>query len=114
MVFRITVLILLVTQALTSGARVEFVGLRSFTSESLLEAVAGRMDYIRKRKATDSRADDAAYLVESYLRTHGLPDAVISGQKISDKKIRLTIEEGFSQFLGSIKVTWFDDVEAIH
>ena len=68
MVFRITVLILLVTQALTSGARVEFVGLRSFTSESLLEAVAGRMDYIRKRKATDSRADDAAYLVESYLR----------------------------------------------
>lgn len=113
MVFRITVLILLVTQALTSGARVEFVGLRSFTSESLLEAVAGRMDYIRKRKATDSRADDAAYLVESYLRTHGLPDAVISGQKISDKKIRLTIEEGFSQFLGSIKVTGFDDVEAI-
>ncbi|MGB1889318.1 MAG: hypothetical protein ACPHOK_06905, partial [Akkermansiaceae bacterium] len=106
-------MILLITQALTSGARVEFVGLQSFTSESLLEAVAGRMDYIRKRKATDSRADDAAYLVESYLRTHGLPDAVITGQKISDEKIRLTIEEGLSQFLGSIKVTGFDDVEAI-
>jgi outer membrane protein insertion porin family len=71
------------------------------------------MDYIRKRKATDSRADDAAYLVESYLRTHGLPDAVISGQKLSDNRIRLTIEEGLSQFLGSIKVTGFDDVEAI-
>ena len=113
MVFRITILILLMTQALTHGARVEFVGLRSFTSESLLEAVAGRMDYIRKRKATDSRADDAAYLVESYLRTHGLPDAVISGQKLSDNRIRLTIEEGLSQFLGSIKVTGFDDVEAI-
>ena len=91
----------------------EFVGLRSFTSESLLKAVAGRMDYIRKRDATDSRADDAAYLVESYLRTHGLPDAVISGQRISDNKIRLTIKEGLSQFLGSIKVTGFDDVEAI-
>jgi hypothetical protein len=45
------------------------------------------MDYIRKRDATDSRADDAAYLVESYLKTHGLPDAVISGQRISDNKI---------------------------
>ena len=106
-------MILLVTSALTPGARVEFVGLRSFTSETLLEAVAGRMDYIRKREATDSRADDAAYLVESYLRTHGLPDAVILGQRISDDKIRLTIEEGLSQFLGSIKVIGFDDVQAI-
>ncbi|MDG2401074.1 MAG: BamA/TamA family outer membrane protein [Akkermansiaceae bacterium] len=113
MVLRITILILLVTSALTPGARVEFVGLRSFTSETLLEAVAGRMDYIRKREATDSRADDAAYLVESYLRTHGLPDAVILGQRISDDKIRLTIEEGLSQFLGSIKVIGFDDVQAI-
>ena len=113
MVLRITVLILLFTPVLASGANLEFVGLRSFTSESLLKAVAGRMDYIRKRDATDSRADDAAYLVESYLRTHGLPDAVISGQRISDNKIRLTIEEGLSQFLGSIKVTGFDDVEAI-
>lgn len=113
MVLRITILILLVTSALTPGARVEFVGLRSFTSETLLEAVAGRMDYIRKREATDSRADDAAYLVESYLRTHGFPDAVILGQRISDDKIRLTIEEGLSQFLGSIKVIGFDDVQAI-
>jgi outer membrane protein insertion porin family len=113
MVLRITILIHLATSALIPGAQVEFVGLRSFTSESLLKAIAGRMDYIRKREATDSRADDAAYLVESYLKTHGLPDAVISGQRISDNTIRLIIEEGLSQFLGSIKVTGFDDVEAI-
>ena len=110
---RVILLILLVTSTLAPGANVEFVGLRSFTSQSLLEAVAGRMDYIRKREATDSRADDAAYLVESYLRVHGLPDAMISGRKISPNKILLTIEEGLSQFLGPIKATGFDDVQAI-
>jgi hypothetical protein len=41
MVLRITVLILLFTPVLAPGANLEFVGLRSFTSESLLKAVAG-------------------------------------------------------------------------
>lgn len=88
-------------------------GLRSFSSKDLQEAIAGRLDYIRKREATVFRADDAAYLVEAYLRSHGLPDSTVSGEVVSSEQIRLTIDEGLAQFLGPITVTGSPKIEDI-
>lgn len=106
-------LILLLATLPGMAAKLDFVGLQSFTKKGLLEAVGGRLDYILDRPATDFRADDAAFLVESYLRTHGLVDAMVYGQKLPDNRIRLTVEEGIAQFLGAITVKGFDDKASI-
>ena len=106
-------LIFLLWTSLCPAASLDFVGLRSFTPDDLEDQIAGRLDYIRKRDATAYRADDAAYLVEAYLRSHGLPDATVTGKVISLRKIRLTVEEGLAQFLGPITVTGSSEVEEI-
>ncbi len=110
---RVTLLILLLATLRSPAAKLKFNGLRSFTPKGLLEAVGGRLDYIRDREATDSRADDAAFLVESYLRTHGLTDAIVTGQMISQEQIQLTVDEGLAQFLGEITVKGYDRFEQV-
>ena len=62
---------------LTQAADIDIVGLRSYSEKILLETIAGRLEYIQKRDATPQRADDAAFLEESYLHTHGLPEALV-------------------------------------
>lgn len=109
--FPLLLVLLLATSGF--GADLEFVGLRSFPEDDLKEAIGGRLDYIRKRDATDYRADDAAYLVETFLRSHGLPDATVSGQAVTSDDIRLTIEEGLAQYLGPITVVGWKETEEV-
>lgn len=110
---RLAPVILFLLGVLCPAASLDFVGLRSFTKDDLQEAIAGRLDYIHKRKATPYRADDAAFLVETYLRAHGLQDATVLGEVVSPTRIRLIINEGLPQFLGPITVTGSDQVEEI-
>jgi len=94
------------------AARLEFVGLRSYTPKALKEAIAGRLDYISKRKATSFRADDAAFLVETYLHTHGLPDAAVTWALGQNNTIILTVDERLPKFLGPITIEGYEDIEA--
>ncbi len=107
------VTLILVLAAPLQAAKLEFVGLRSYTEKGLKEAIAGRLDYISKRDATPFRADDAAFLVETYLRSHGLPDATVSWTVSSKEEIILNVNEGIAKFLGTITVQGYDDVEAV-
>ncbi|MFT6240053.1 MAG: outer membrane protein assembly factor BamA [Akkermansiaceae bacterium] len=107
-----TLLILALVSPLPA-AEIEFVGLRSYTKKALEEAIAGRLDYISKRPATSFRADDAAFLVESYLRTHGLPDATVAWNLPPGDTIVLTVEEGLPKFLGTLNVQGYEDAEAV-
>ena len=104
-------ILMLVTPA--RGARLEYVGLHSYTSKQLKEAFAGRLDYIRKREATTFRADDAAFLVENFLHSHGLPDATVAWELSENNTIILTVDEGISKFLGPITVQGIEDVEEV-
>ncbi len=90
------------------GAKLDFVGLESYTKKGLEEAVQGRLDYIKRRPATSFRADDAAYLVETYLRQHGLPDALVNWSLPGGDVIRLTVVEGLAKYLGELTVTGVD------
>lgn len=110
---RLTLTLLLIFSALSQAAELEFVGLRSYSAKDLKAAIAGRLDYIAKRSATASRADDAAFLVESYLHSHGLPDALVSGELAPGDRIRLVVNEGLAKFLGPITVSGYDKTEAI-
>jgi len=110
---RFPVILLLLLSAFSQAADLEFVGLRSYTAKELKAAIAGRLDYIAKREATEYRADDAAFLIETFLHSHGLPDATVFSEVLPGNKIRLTVDERLSQFLGPITVTGFDDAAAL-
>lgn len=107
------VILLFLTGLLSDGATLEFSGLKTYTRGDLIDQIAGRLEFIQRGKATDYRADDAAFLVESYLRLHGLPDATVSGEVISAKRIKLTVDEGLAQFLGPITIKGAEKPEAI-
>lgn len=108
-----TIIFLVVSSLALQGAKLSFVGLQSYSKKELIEAVGGRLDYIADREATSFRADDAAFLVETYLHDHGLPDASVSWSLPGGDIIQLTIQEGASKYLGEIIVNGAEDPEEI-
>ena len=99
--------------ALAQAADIDIVGLRSYSEKILLETIAGRLEYIQKRDPTPQRADDAAFLVKSYLHTHGLPEALVEWSLPGGDKILLTVNEGPPKFLGTVSVVGSDDIKKI-
>ncbi len=108
---RTLLLFLILLAAPLQAAKIRYIDLHSYTKKELREAIAGRLDYIRKRSASPSRADDAAFLVETYLRNHGLPDATVSWNLGPEKDIILTINEGIAKFLGPITVQGYSSAQ---
>lgn len=106
-------LIWLIFAGVLNASKIQFQGLTSYTEKDLIEGVGGRLEYVIKRGAAPYRADDAAFLVESYLHSHGLPDAVVTWNILNTRTILLTVKEGLSQYLGEITVTGHPDIEAI-
>ena len=99
--------------ALSQAADIDIVGLRSYSEKFLLETISGRLEYIQKRDATTQRADDAAFLIESYLHTHGLPEALVEWSLPGGDTILLTVNEGPPKFLGEVSVAGSDDTKKI-
>ncbi|MDB4544523.1 BamA/TamA family outer membrane protein [Akkermansiaceae bacterium] len=99
--------------ASSQAANIDLVGLRSYSKKQLLETISGRLEYIKKRDATPQRADDAAFLVQSYLQSHGLPDALVDWSLPPNGDILLTVNEGPPKFLGAITVTGLDDPKKV-
>ena len=86
-------LLLLLSCAL-QASELKFSGLETLTQKELTSAIYGRLEFIKDRPATSYRADDAAFLVQQYLHSHGLPDARVDWSLPSDDVILLTIKEG--------------------
>ena len=105
-------LLLLLSCAL-QASELKFSGLETLTQKELTSAIYGRLEFIKDRPATSYRADDAAFLVQQYLHSHGLPDARVDWSLPSDDVILLTIKEGMRQYLGTIEVQGSDDSEEI-
>ena len=99
--------------AFAQAADIDIAGLRSYSEKILLETIAGRLEYIQKRDPTPQRADDAAFLVKSYLHTHGLPEALVEWSLPGGDKILLTVNEGPPKFLGTVSVVGSDDIKKI-
>ncbi|MGE9267950.1 MAG: BamA/OMP85 family outer membrane protein [Verrucomicrobiales bacterium] len=85
-----------------SAATIDIQGLRSFPAAKILEENAGRLEFIRKRPATSSRADDAAFLIEQHLRERGLPDAMVDWSLPGNNRILLSVDEGPPRYLGEV------------
>lgn len=95
------------------AAKLRFVGLESYSSKGLIEAISGRLEYIQDRPATAFRADDAAFLVESYLQNHGLPDATVSWSLKGTQTIILTVDEGLAKYVGTVTLVGVDKPEEL-
>jgi len=99
--------------ATVQAAKIDIVGLRSYSEDDLLDSIKGRLEYIKDREATPQRADDAAFLVQGFLRTHGLPEALVVWSLSPNGRIVLTVKEGPAKFLGGVSVVGSDDTQEI-
>jgi len=112
MCFRLVIFILCFATSL-KAAKLEFSGLETYTAKSLTEAISGRLEFIKKRRATSFRADDAAFLIESFLHSHGLPDATVNWTLPGDNQILLTVDEGVAKYLGAVTIVGADKPEEL-
>jgi len=95
------------------AAELEFAGLETYSARSLTEAISGRLEFITKRPATSFRADDAAFLVESFLHSHGLPDATVNWSLPGNDQILLTIDEGVAKYVGAVTIVGAENPEEL-
>tara|TARA_B110000305_G_scaffold225442_1_gene272034 strand:+ start:2729 stop:4696 length:1968 start_codon:yes stop_codon:yes gene_type:complete len=97
-------LLFLLTLGSLSGAQIKLVGLPGKFEEQILAALSPRFYYIKKRPATPSRADDAAFLVLDFLNKNGSPNALVNWSLPGNDIILLKADAGITQSLGEISV----------
>jgi outer membrane protein insertion porin family len=112
MLSRLVILILCFATSL-KAAKIEFAGLETYSAKSLTGAISGRLEFIKKRPATTFRADDAAFLIESFLQSHGLPDATVDWSLPGDDRILLTVNEGVAKYVGTATIIGADKPEEL-
>lgn len=70
----------------------------------ILATLGGRLDHIRNRPTTPSRAADAAFLVEQLLIDSGFNEVSVTPEILGLRKLKLIVEEGARDTLGEITV----------
>lgn len=70
----------------------------------ILSALGGRLEHIRNRPTTPSRAADAAFLVEQLLIDSGFNEVSVTPEILGPRKLRLTVEDGPRDTLGEVTV----------
>jgi outer membrane protein insertion porin family len=99
---RFLVIILLFTCSLARAAEVRIVGLRTISEQEGLSLIGGSLEFVQKRPASPSRADDAAYLLEGVLKRRGFNDPHVRAEIRSPSLIVLHVEEGSISTLGTV------------
>ena len=95
------------------AAKLEFAGLETYSAKSLTDSISGRLEFIKKRPATSFRADDAAFLIESFLHSHGLPDATVNWSLPGGDQILLTVDEGIAKYVGAVTIVGAEKPEEL-
>lgn len=82
------------------------------TSESeALQLLGDRLVHVRKKPATPSRADDAAFLLRQVLRKDGYSEVEVDWRIVSAAEIVLTVSEGRRLALGRVDIQGAQDAE---
>jgi outer membrane protein insertion porin family len=92
---------------------IEITGMKTMTSPAVIELLGGRLDVVTGSAATPARADDAAFIVESFLRQKGFPEARVSWRIPSDRVIILTVAEGRLEKVREIRVIGLDEKQEL-
>jgi len=105
-------LFFLLTLGSLTGAQIKLVGLGRGYEEEVLKALRPRFYFIEKRAASPSRADDAAFLVADFLKTHGSPNAIVTWSLPGNDVIFLKAEAGETLSLGKISVEGWPEMDS--
>jgi outer membrane protein insertion porin family len=89
---------------LLHAAEVRFSGLQSMSRNEAQQILGDRLEHIHQKPATAARAADAAYMLERLLRLQGYANAAVTGTVESGNAIRLHVQEGSRQYLGTISL----------
>jgi len=86
------------------AAEVRFSGLQSMSRNEARQILGDRLEHIKQKTATAARAADAAYMLERLLRLQGFANAAVTGTVEMGNVIRLRVQEGSRQYLGTISL----------
>lgn len=89
---------------LSAETEVRIVDSRSISEQELLSTIGGRLDHIKLRPATRSRAADAAFLVERTFEQAGFNDVTVYWKILGPNAIQLRVDEGPRDLLGEVTV----------
>jgi len=90
------------------AAEVRFSGLQSMSRNEARQILGERLEQIQEKPATVARAADAAFMLERLLRLQGFANAAVTGTVEPGNTIRLKIQEGSRQYLGTISIEGVD------
>jgi outer membrane protein insertion porin family len=90
---------------LLADTRIRIEGTRRKSEAQVLELVGDRLEHIRAKPASTSRAEDAAFLVAEILRRDGYADVQVAARVTAQDEIRLTVREGERLALGTVQVS---------
>ncbi len=101
-----TAYLLLVASSASIQAKtlLQFEGMKSISEEDIQQLIGGRFEHIKSQPASDSRASDSAFMIEQLFRKNGFNSASVSWKIINSSLIRLSIDEGPQDTLGSIDI----------
>ena len=99
--------------AVSAETDVEIRGLQSKSENQIMNLIGGRLVYIREKKASPWRANDAAFMVQEILHQDGFYEATVEGRIKSPDKISLIVNEGQRLSLGVVTMTGDGDHDAL-
>ncbi|MGB6221002.1 BamA/OMP85 family outer membrane protein [Haloferula sp.] len=90
---------------------IQIIGMQSLSESDIERLIGGRFDYIRSQPASRARTADSAFMVEQLFRKNGYNDAEVSWKILSSNLIRLRIDEGPRETLGTVTIEGLEDPE---
>lgn len=90
------------------AAEVQIRGLRSMPEQEAVDMLSSRLEYLKTRPASTSRADDAAFLLERLLVQNGFTDPRVDWSLPGGNRIVLEVAEGPRSTLGNIYIRGVD------
>ena len=90
------------------GAKVRIRGMRSMPESEAIKLISARLEHLKERPASSSRADDAAFLLNRLLVQRGFTHPSVDGSLPGGNQILLTVVEGPRSTLGKIEIIGAD------
>lgn len=109
----ITAVSMLAAASLPAKTDVDIRGMESKSEREVLQLIGGRLVYIRQKPASQWRANDAAFMVETLLRNDGYYQVSVSAKIEAPDRIALIVDEGQRLSLGTVTVTGDGDPESL-
>ena len=86
------------------AAKVRILGMRSMSESEAIELISARLEYVTKRDASASRADDAAFLLTRRLVQRGFTNPTVDWDLPGGNQIVLNVVEGQRSTVGDVVI----------